>query len=75
MQPDAYKLFRTGVLIFGTGVLATTLIFISFGGIDRHLGPRSNLGWLSLILAMGCLPTGLLTLLLATVKVISDCRR
>ena len=75
MQPDTYKLMRTGVLIFGTGVLATALIFISFGGIARHLGPRSNLGWLSLMLAMGCLPTGLLTLLLATLKVISDCRR
>jgi hypothetical protein len=75
MQPDTYKLIRTGVLIFGTGVLATALIFISFGGIARHLGPRSNLGWLSLMLAMGCLPTGLLTLLLAILKVISDCRR
>jgi len=75
MQPDTRKLLRTGLLIFGTGVVASALIFTSFGGITRHQGPHTNLGWLSLILAMGCLPTGVLTLLLATLKLFGDRRR
>ena len=74
MQPDTRKLLRTGLTIFGTGVVAAALIFTSFGGITSH-GPHTNLGWLSLMLAMGCLPTGFLTLLLAGLKVIGDLRR
>jgi hypothetical protein len=74
MQPDTRKLLRTGVLIFGTGVLAAALVFISFGGVTRQ-GPNTNPGWFALILAMGCLPTGLLTLLLGLVKLIGDRRR
>ena len=75
MQPDTRKLLRTGLLIFGTGVIAAALIFTSFGGITRHQGPHTNLGWLALMLAMGCLPTGFLTLLLAAIKLIGDHRR
>jgi hypothetical protein len=74
MQPDTRKLLRTGVLIFGTGVLAAALVFISFGGVTRQ-GPNTNPGWFALILAMGCLPTGLLTLLLGFVKLLGDRRR
>ena len=74
MQPDTRKLLRTGLLIFGTGVIASTLIFTSFGGVTDH-GPHTNLGWLALMLAMGCLPTGFLTLLLAALKLIGDHRR
>lgn len=74
MQPDTRKLLRTGLLIFGTGVIAAALIFISFGGVTRQ-GPHTNLGWLALMLAMGCLPTGFLTLLLAAIKLIGDRRR
>jgi hypothetical protein len=33
------------------------------------------MGWLALMLAMGCLPTGFLTLLLAVLKLIGDHRR
>jgi hypothetical protein len=75
MQPDTRKLLRTGLLIFGTGAIAAALIFTSFGGITRHQGPHTNLGWLALMLAMGCLPTGFLTLLLAAIKLIGDHRR
>ena len=74
IQPDTRKLLRTGLLIFGTGVIAAALIFISFGGVTRQ-GPHTNLGWLALMLAMGCLPTGFLTLLLAALKLIGDRRR
>ena len=75
MQPDTRKLLRTGLLILGTGVIAAALIFTSFGGITHHQGPHTNLGWLSLIVAMGCLPTGVLTLLLAALKLFGDRRR
>jgi hypothetical protein len=75
MQPDTRKLLRTGLIIFGIGVIASALIFTSFGGIVRHQGPHTNMGWLSLMLAMGCLPTGFLTLLLAVLKIIGDLRR
>jgi hypothetical protein len=75
MQPDTRKLLRTGLLLFGTGIIAATLIFTSFGGIARRQGPHTNLGWLSLMLAMACLPTGFLTLLFAALKLIGDRRR
>jgi hypothetical protein len=74
MQPDTRKLLRTGLLIFGTGAIAAALIFTSFGGVTRQ-GPHTNMGWLALMLAMGCLPTGCLTLLLAALKIIGDLRR
>ena len=75
MQPDTRTLLRTGLGLFGTGAISALLIFTSFGGITRHQGPHTNLGWLSLMLAMGCLPTGFLTLLLAALKLIGDHRR
>jgi hypothetical protein len=74
MQPDTRKLLRTGLLIFGTGAIAAVLIFTTFGGVTRQ-GPNTNPGWFALILAMGCLPTGFLTLLLAALKLIGDRRR
>lgn len=74
MQPDTRKLLRTGLLIFGTGVLSSLLALTAFGGIGPQ-GPHTNSGWLSLMLAMGCLPTGFLTLLLALMKVFADRRR
>jgi hypothetical protein len=74
IQADTRKLLRTGLLILGTGIVAAALIFTSFGGVTNH-GPHTNMGWLSLMLAMGCLPTGVLTLLLAALKVFGDLRR
>ena len=74
MQSDTRKLLRTGLLLFGIGIIAAALIFISFGGITRRQGPHTNLGWLSLMVAMVCLPIGFLTLLLAAIKLIGDRR-
>jgi hypothetical protein len=74
MQPDTRKLLSTGLLIFGTGVISVLLIITLFGGIGRQ-GPHTNSGWLALMLAMGCLPTGTLTLALAISKLIGVRRR
>src|SRR2546430_1165903 len=49
-------------------------IFTVFGGVDRQ-GPHTNSGWLALVLAMGCLPTGTLTLVLAFTKLFADRHR
>jgi hypothetical protein len=74
MQPDTRKLLTTGLAIFGIGVLSAILMDTVFGGITRQ-GPHTNSGWLALMLAMGCLPTGFLTLLLATMKLFADRHR
>jgi len=74
MQPDTSKLLRTGGLIFLSGVAAALLMDTVFGGVGRQ-GPHNNGGWLALMLAMGCLPTGLLTLALGFAKLLGDRRR
>ena len=45
--------------------------FTVLGGIGPQ-GPHTNSGWLALVLAMGCLPTGALTLALAFMKLFAD---
>jgi hypothetical protein len=45
-----------------------------FGGVTRQ-GPHTNSGWLALMIAMGCLPTGVLTLALAFAKLAGDRKR
>lgn len=74
MRPDTRKLLTTGIGIFSTGVIAAALAMTAFGGIG-HQGPHTNSGWLALMLAMGCLPTGFLTLLLALAKLNTDRHR
>ncbi len=71
MQNDTRKLLTSGLAIFFTGVLCAALAELVFGGIGRQ-GPHTNAGWLCLMVAMGCLPTGTLTLLLALSKLIGD---
>jgi hypothetical protein len=75
MQKDTRQLLRTGLAIFLTGAVSAVLIFTSFGGIARRQGPHTDAGWLALMVAMGCLPTGVLTLALAIAKLIGDRRR
>lgn len=74
MQPDTRKLVRTGLIIFGTGILAAVLMATVLGGVGRQ-GPHTNSGWLALMLAMGCLPTGTLTLVLGLLKLVGERRR
>jgi len=69
MHPDTRQLLRTGLAIFLTGVLAAVWALTIGGGISRQ-GPHSNSGWLALMVAMGCLPLGTLTLLLALAKLV-----
>ncbi|MBE7182515.1 MAG: hypothetical protein INR71_15135 [Terriglobus roseus] len=71
MQQDTRKLLTTGSIILGTGILSVMLMFGVFGGADRH-GPHSNGGWLMLILALGCLPMGLLISALGLAKLIGE---
>ncbi len=74
MHPDTRKLLTTGGAIFGTGVLAALLMLTVLGGATKQ-GPHTNSGWLALMVAMGCLPTGTLTLALGLAKLVGDLRR
>jgi hypothetical protein len=74
MKPDTRTLLRTGLAIFGAGAVAALLALTVLGGIGRQ-GPHTNSGWLALMIAMGCLPTGTLTLALAVAKLIGDSKR
>jgi len=74
MHTDTRKLLTTGSAIFGAGVLAALLMLTVCGGITRQ-GPHTNSGWLALMVAMGCLPTGALTLALGLAKLAGDLRR
>lgn len=71
---DTRKLLTTGGAIFGVGCLCALSALTIFGGIGRQ-GPHTNMGWLGLMVAMGCLPTGLLTLLLGLAKLLGERRR
>ena len=74
MQQDTRKLLRAGAIIFLTGAAAAALMLTVLGGVTNE-GPHSTGGWLTLMLAMGCLPTGALTLLLGLTKLLGERRR
>jgi hypothetical protein len=75
LQKDTRKLLGIGAGLFLTGAVSGLLILTSFGGITRRQGPHTNAGWLALMVAMMCLPTGTLSLLLGIAKTIGDLRR
>jgi hypothetical protein len=52
-------LLRTGIWTLAAGAVAAVLAATVFGGISRQ-GPHTNAGWLSLMVAMMCLPFGLM---------------
>ncbi len=74
MQRDTRQLVRTGLAIFLAGAIAALLAATVLGGVGRQ-GPHTNSGWLALMVAMGCLPIGALTLALALAKLIGDRKR
>jgi hypothetical protein len=68
LQNDTRKLLATGAGLVVAGAVSALLIFTSFGGITRA-------GWLALMVAIACLPTGTLSLLLGIAKAIGQRRR
>lgn len=74
MQSDTRKLLTTGTAIFLTGAFAALMMLTLFGGVSKQ-GPHTNSGWISLMIAIGCLPTGVLTLFLGFAKLLGDLRR
>ncbi|HTX40195.1 MAG TPA: hypothetical protein VMD25_00100 [Acidobacteriaceae bacterium] len=60
-------LLRTGAGTLIAGILAAILTITVFGGIGIH-GPHTNGGWLSLMVAMMCLPFGLMLFALGFAK-------
>ncbi|HLI75854.1 MAG TPA: hypothetical protein VKV02_02835 [Acidobacteriaceae bacterium] len=71
MQQDTRKLLTTGTVILCAGLICVGLLFGLFGGAS-HQGPHTNGGWLMLILALGCLPMGLLLSALGLAKLIGE---
>lgn len=63
----AGQLLRAGGGTLATGIIAALLTKFAFGGIGIQ-GPHTNSGWLSLLVAMGCLPFGFLLFLLGVAK-------
>jgi hypothetical protein len=60
-------LLVAGSWILVAGAAAALLAATVFGGISRQ-GPHSNAGWLSLMVAMMCLPFGLMLFVLGAAK-------
>jgi hypothetical protein len=67
LAPDTRKILKVGSILILAGVIAAALMLTIFGGVTRQ-GPHTNLGWMALIVVMGCLPLGCITLLLGVAK-------
>ena len=61
------QLLRGGSLILLIGVIAMALLMTVLGGVGVE-GARSNMGWLTLITGMMCLPFGLMLTALGAAK-------
>ena len=66
-QDGTLHLLRSGFLISGIAVLCLCLTLWTLGGIGSD-GPLNPSGWLALMIALMCLPFGLLLLLLGGAK-------
>jgi len=68
-QPDdgTRQLLRWGGSMVGTGVLCLLLLVTVLGGYTR-LGASTNTGWFTLIVALMCIPFGLMLLALGVAK-------
>lgn len=60
-------LLRAGLGMLVAGALAALLAATVFGGITRQ-GPHTNAGWLAVIVALACLPFGLMLFALGAAK-------
>ena len=61
------QLLQWGGSMVGTGVLAIVLLVTVLGGYSR-LGASTNAGWFALIVALMCIPFGLMLLALGLAK-------
>jgi len=61
------QLLQWGGSMVGTGVLCLLLLVTVLGGYSR-LGARTNAGWFALIVALMCIPFGLMLLALGVAK-------
>jgi drug/metabolite transporter (DMT)-like permease len=68
-QPDdgTRQLLQAGIYTLAAGVIAALLTVTVFGGISRQ-GPHTNSGWISLLIAMMCLPFGSMAFALGAAK-------
>lgn len=68
-QPDdgTRELLRWGGWIVGTGVFAALLLMTLLGGISPT-GAKTNTGWLAFIVALMCIPFGMMLLTLGVAK-------
>ena len=73
MRRDTRAILRVAAAIELLGLLCAVGVWAS-GGLTVH-GPHNNLGWLALMIALGCLPTGTFFLLLGTAKWLGDRNR
>jgi len=71
MQSDTRKILKFGSALLLTGGIAAALMLTVFGGVT-HQGPHTNLGWMALIVTMGCLPLGCIALLLGIAKLFGN---
>ncbi len=70
MRSDTRAILRFAGAIELLGLLCATAVWLT-GGMTKH-GPHGNLGWLGLIIALGCLPTGTFFLMLGVAKWLGD---
>jgi uncharacterized membrane protein YidH (DUF202 family) len=61
------QLLQTGLWTLAVGVVAALLASTVFGGISRE-GPHTNSGWISLMIALMCIPFGAMAFALGTAK-------
>ena len=61
------QLLQWGSSMVGTGVLAALLLVTVLGGYSRT-GASTNAGWFALIVALMCIPFGLMLLTLGLAK-------
>ena len=66
-QDGTIQLLRSGGIMLGTGILAALLLETLLGGFSAT-GAHTNGGWLALIVALMCIPFGVLLLLLGVAK-------
>jgi hypothetical protein len=71
MQSDTRKILKVGSILILVGLIAAALMLTVFGGVTRQ-GPHTNLGWMALVVVMGCLPLGAVTLLLGFAKLLGN---